>query len=101
MCKLALTVYIDHEPFDELNLPRMCRVYEKIQKSSGAFLNNIIPNFKLKSMFSKEKKLLPDNVPKQHINIEELDDPEMQNELLSLIENIMTFFKDEVRKFSV
>lgn len=28
MCMLALTVYIDHEPFNILNVPAMCRTYE-------------------------------------------------------------------------
>ena len=77
LCTLALTVYIDHEPFNQLNLPKMCRVYsskgEKTEKTEDIEI--------------RSNKFAPEKL-------------QMQSQLLSLIENIVNYLNNQVRKNS-
>jgi len=40
-CDLALTIYIDHEPLNEIHIPRLCHLYKT--KSIKALTN--LPHF--------------------------------------------------------
>jgi len=90
MCTLALTVYIDHEPFNELNLPRMCRIYDSSELKS---LEGSAFNFK--GMFVKGKGQSNPLSPKVR-DVEVSEKTEMHSGLLKLIENIAEYLKNEV-----
>lgn len=59
MCKLILTVYIDHEPFNPLNVPKMCRVYEQklVQKKNKGFMSAIFSKTSTKKFEAEAKSV--------------------------------------------
>jgi len=94
MCTLALTVYVDHEPFNELNLPRMCRIYDSSELNS---LEGSAFNFK--GLFQKGKSSNPVAVSPKVRNIEVSEKTEMESSFLKLIDNISEYLKNEVTYF--
>lgn len=51
-CKLAMSLYIDHEPFFPAMVPNMARVYGKVQTMRERDLNSSTLNFQLTSFFT-------------------------------------------------
>ena len=86
---MALTVYIDHEPFNQLILPKMCRIYQTSSK-------------KLDSKISKRKSFDLHDIDDEIMSVsvfkrESSSQVDMKNQLFGLINNIVTYLEKEVQ----
>lgn len=78
LCKIALNVYVDHDPFHPLNIPNMCRIYadEKELKKG-------------KAEFEAKYKRKEDS------------DHEIQEQVPTLIKNLIHYLDMQVMIFNV
>jgi len=94
LCTLALTLYIDHEPFNQLNLPNMCRIY----KNAPLKRSESKSPTRMKSLFSKHKmdsdKVLLIN--EEQSEKESVGKSHMEEQLFGLVDNILVYLEKEV-----
>jgi len=97
MCAFALTVYVDHEPFNPLLLPRMCRIYDSPKKAAqGTGIFNL-------KLFGKEAKQIfkagftPKVSSDQEILLrnDSVEAHDLQTNIDQLIVNITNYLKYE------
>lgn len=90
LCMMALTVYIDHEPFNQLILPKMCRVYQTFSKKDTKKRRSLdIDNI--------DEDSLPVSVFKRNSSTNVGD---MKNQLFGLINSIVNYLEKEVEIIS-
>jgi len=94
-----LTVYIDHEPFNQLNLPNMCRIYKASYSKKLTVAMN--PDLKRVMTMSRKSKIghnmLFDNSVEQESSFEKLP---MEEQLPKLVENIVDYLEKQANSIS-
>lgn len=93
LCMLALTVYIDHEPFNQLNLPNMCRIYKaSYSKKLTVALN---PNLRRVMTMSRKSKIGHNLLMENSGDSDSNEKLPMEEQLPRLVENIVDYLQKQ------